>query len=181
MKNGILLIFFSCMFSFAWSQSIEHVNEVTIRNSFDKEAVQAYAVQAQLKVEELVEYLKLLQNSENSDELNEQLKQTIAPLFSEDEAIQLTAIENKKTFNAPSKWIEEWMHSGVKIIALKLINSRLEHSFWMNEYQLIYQKDRKEKDRKINVQIYFKPQSKSFGKKTKTVWDFKLGSVEVVD
>lgn len=95
MKSRILLIFFFFTLSFAWSQSINHTNEVSIENSFDKQTIQAYAIQAQVKVEELVEYLNLIQNPKNSEELNKQLKQTIMQLFSPDETILVIGAKTK--------------------------------------------------------------------------------------
>lgn len=177
MKSGILLLFFSFTLSLAWSQSIDHTSEVTIENSFDKKAIQAYAVQAQVKVEELVEYLNLIQNPKNSEELNKQLKQTIMQLFSPDEAIQLMGTKNKKNAGNLEQWIEDWKHSNVKINSLELITSKLEPSYWINEYQLTYQINETKKGGKMSVQVYFKPYSKKFGKTTKTVWDFKIGHV----
>lgn len=177
MKSRILLLFFSCTLSLAWSQSIEQAREVTIENSFDEQAIQSYASQAQLKVEELVEYLTLIQNSENSEELNEQLRHTITQLFSQDEALQFTGIKSRETSTDLLKWIDDWKHSQVKIISMELKHSKLEDSYWFYEYQLIYEVKGKKKDESMNVKVYFKPQSKSFGKTTKKVWDFKIGHV----
>lgn len=177
MKSGILLLFFSLMLSFAWSQSIDHTSEVTIENSFDKKAIQAYADQAQVKVEEFVEYLNLIQDPKNSDELNKQLKQTIMQLFSPDETILVIGGKNKTLSTDLAQWIEDWKHSNLKINSLELITSNLESSYWINEYQLTYQLNETKKGDKMSVQVYFKPQSKKFGKTTKTVWDFKIGHV----
>lgn len=177
MKSGILLLFFSFTLSLAWSQSIDHANEVTIENSFDKKAIQAYAVQAQVKVEEFVEYLNLIQDPKNSDELNKQLKQTIMQLFSPDETILVIGGKNKTLSTDLAQWIEDWKHSNLKINSLELITSNLESSYWINEYQLNYQLNETKKGDKMSIQIYFKPQSKKFGKTAKTVWDFKIGHV----
>lgn len=125
----------------------------------------------------MVEYLNLIQNPKNSVDLNEQLKQTIIQLFSTDESILFIGLKSKNTFTDLEQWIEDWKRSNVKINSLELITSKLESSYWMNEYQLTFETNEVKKGDKMSIQIYFKPQSKKFGKTTKTVWDFKIGHV----
>ncbi len=183
MKHLILILFFSSFFSLAWSQSIEHVvkdakvSEVTIQNSFDRITIQSYAVQAQSKVEELFEYLTLAQNPANSADLNEQLKSNMAQLFIQGNKIQLTGIESKTTYATSNNWIDDWKESNVKIISLELIDSELKSSYWIYNYKLNYEINGKRRNKKMKIQVYFKPMTKSFGSEKRAVWDLKIGDV----
>ncbi len=177
MKSFILLLFFTFFIPFAWSQSIGHVEEVTIQNSFDKVTIQIYAGQAELKVEELFEYLKAALNTDNTADLNEQLKSNMTQLFIQEDEIQLTGIESKTNYTTATNWIDDWKKTNVKIVSMERIDSELKSSYWIYKYRLVYQINGKQKEKKMTVQVYFKPQSKAFGKTRRTVWDLKIGSV----
>ena len=183
MKNLILILFFSSFLSFAWSQSETKVitdtkvSEVTIQNSFDRLTLQSYAVQAQSKVEELLEYLSLAQNPANPTDLNEQLESNMTQLFIQGNKIQLTGIESKTNYATSINWIDDWKESNVKIISLELIDSELKSSYWIYNYKLNYEINGKRRNKKMKVQVYFKPMTKNFGSEKRAVWDLKIGDV----
>lgn len=177
MKNVLFLLFLSYFCSFAWSQSIGYKTEVTIQNTFDNITIQTYANQAEMKVEELVEYLKMAQNPDNSTAFNAQLESTIQQLFITEEPIQLLGIESKVPWTDSKQWLVDWKQSKVTIVSLELIDSELKDSYWNYNYQLVCQVNGKKIRKKMTVQVYFKQRSKSFGKTQRHVWDLKIGSV----
>ncbi len=183
MKNLILILFFSSFLSFAWSQSGFEVNtnskisEVTIQNSFNRITVNAYNIQAQSKVDELIEYLILAQNTANSDELNAQLKSNVQQLFATEETLVLKQIEGTQSTSNPEIWMESLNQSNVKIISGNLLNSELKSSYWIYTYEVRYELNGKSKKQKVEIQVFFKPQTKNFGSKRKAVWDLKIGNV----
>jgi len=163
----------------SWSQSMEiSTKELTIQNSFDKLTIQTYAVQGQLKVEELFEYLKLISLNGNSPELDKQLLQNIEQLFSEN-IEQLDGVDHKTTLYSAKQWVNDWKNSKITVERLELNSSQLKHDHWLNQYQLIYKVNGKQKTARMEVQIFFYPELKSFGETKKEVWELKIGSISV--
>ena len=183
MKNLILIIFFSSFLSLVWSQSgVEvttnsKISEVTIQNSFDRISVNAYNIQAQSKVDELIEYLKIAQNPANSEELNAQLKSNVQQLFITDETLLIKQFESNEFSSNPENWMESLKQSKVKIISADLLNTEMKNSYWIYTYEFRYEVNGKSKKQKVKIQVFFKPQTKNFGSKRKAVWDLKLGNV----
>ena len=186
MKNLILILFFSSFLSLVWSQSgVEvttnsKISEVTIQNSFDRITVNAYNIQAQSKVDELIEYLKIAQNPANSEELNAQLKSNVQQLFTMHETLVLRQIESNEFSSSPKTWMEALNQSKIKIISANLLNSEIKSSYWIYTYELRYEINGKSKKQNLKIQVFFKPQTKKFGSKSRAVWDLKLGSIDVV-
>lgn len=188
-----LLSFILCFLSVAtltigWSQSIEistkklttqnSFDKLTIQNSFDKLTIQTYAVQGQLKVEELFEYLKLISLNGNSPELDKQLLQNIEQLFSEN-IEQLDGVDNKTTLHSTKQWVNDWKNSKITVERLELNSSQLKHDHWLNQYLLTYKVNGKQKTKKIEIQIFFSPELKSFGETKKKVWELRIGNISV--
>lgn len=179
-----LVSFILCLMSItsltiSWSQSIGiSTNELTIQNSFDKLTIQTYAAQGQSKVEELFEYLKLTALNENSSELDEQLLQNIHQLFTE-KIVQLVSIDSKTRFYSTQQWVNDWKNSKIIVERLELAGSQLKNDHWLNQYQLIYKVNGKQKTARMEVQIFFYPELKSFGETKKEVWELKIGSISV--
>lgn len=179
-----LVSFILCLMSItsltiSWSQSIGiSTNELTIQNSFDKLTIQTYAAQGQSKVEELFEYLKLTALNENSSELDEQLLQNIHQLFTE-KIVQLVSIDSKTRFYSTQQWVNDWKNSKITVERLELVDSQLKNDHWLNQYQLIYKVNGKQKTARMEVQIFFYPELKSFGETKKEVWELKIGSISV--
>lgn len=178
-----LVCFILCVISItsqtiSWSQSMDiSTKELTIQNSFDKLTIQTYAAQGQSKVEELFEYLKLTAMNENSPELEEQLLQNIHQLFTE-KSVQLVSIDNKTKFYSTKQWINDWKNSKITLERLELVGSQLKNNHWLNQYQLIYKVNGKQKTTRMEVQIFFYPELKYFGETKKEVWELKIGSID---
>lgn len=176
MRSSVIIVLFSLFPLNGWTQSAnEGVSELAIKGSFDNLTIQSYAGQAELKVEELFEYIQLLMDQSNSPELNQQLKINIEQLFMDNPA--LTGIDSKSVVYDPLQWLAGWQNANVAIQSLKLLGSELKSTYWIYNYQLTYSIEGKEKTKKMDVQISFQPQTKSFGKTQKKVWDLKIGNV----
>ena len=179
-----LVSFILCFISAAslttsWSQSMEiSTKELTIQNSFDKLTIQTYAVQGQLKVEELFEYLELISLNGNSPKLDKQLFQNIEQLFSE-KTVLLHGVDNKTTLYSAKQWVNDWKNSKITVERLELNSSQLKHDHWLNQYLLTYKVNGRQKTKKIEVQIFFYPELKSFGETKKEVWELKIGNISV--
>lgn len=177
MRTWMIFLLFLCSLTISWSQSAMETRELTISNSFDNLTIQSYAVQGELKVQELVEYLRLVSVKTNSEELNKQLVANMEQLFSES-AIQLSGIENKQSVYTVAKWLEDWKRAHVEIESLKLINSELKNTFWVYTYQLNYTLNGKQKTTKMEVNVNFQPQIKTFGTTKKEVWELKINKID---
>lgn len=180
MKNYITFILILFASSISWSQSInEVVKESTIQNTFDKATIQSYSVQANTKVDELFEYLNLMNENNNSLALEHQLIENISQLFIDKKTIPLIDFENSKLFFTVQDWLNQIKKSTIKFESWKLINSKLKDNYWRNSYQLIYIVNGNKTTQKIDIQIFFYLDYKSFGKTDKKVWDIKLGEVKL--
>lgn len=176
MKKWIFFLLFFFSLTIGWSQSIElKTKELTIQNSFDNLTLQTYAVQGQLKVDELFEYLQLASNN-NSQELNQQLQANIEQLFSKD-FVQLSGIESKETFSVPLKWVEYWKTANVDVKFVQLIDSKLKDTHWIYSYQISYSTNGKQKTKQMEVKVHFQPQAKTFGDTQKEVWELKIKTI----
>lgn len=174
MKNWVIILI-SLLFTMnGWSQSISGSRELTIQNSFETAAVEVYALQAQSKVEELFEYLRLASDKNNSTELNEQIQNNIVQLFV-DQPQQLMGIGSKDHTRNIKQWANEWKQAEIE--ELQLTDSRLYKTHWVYKYKLIYLTDGKKISKKMDVQVYFQPQTKTFGSTRKQVWELKIGNV----
>lgn len=177
MRTWIIFLLFSCSLTISWSQSIMETRELTISNSFDNLTVQSYAVQGELKVQELMEYLRLVSVKTNTVELNKQLAANMEQLFSESE-VQLFGIENKQPVYTVAQWLEDWKNAHAEVVSMKLINSELKNTFWIYTYQLNYTINGKQKATKMKVNVNFQPQTKTFGTTKKEVWELKINKID---
>lgn len=163
----------------SWTQSVLEVNrEETIQNSFDKAIIQSYATHTQDKVEELFEYLSVVNSTKNNPALEEQLLLNIQQLFL-DKRVILMSLSNNKTYFDITQWLENWKKSNIKIIQKELISSQLEKNSWLNQYKIKYLVNGKKKSQKMTIQIYLQPQEKNFGTQQKKVWEMKIGNIEI--
>lgn len=172
------ILFFS--FTKSWSQSMNvETKATTIQNSFDKVSLQAYAVQANTKVDELFEYLNFISKTDNSSELGKQLAKNIRQLFTNEKPILLEGLDNPKRFYSVQEWLNDYENGKITIEKWELLHSKLEDDRWQNQYQLIYTVNGKRKIQKIDIEILLQPTEKAFGKTQKKVWEMKLGNIEV--
>lgn len=172
------IVWFTLLLTNSWSQSAVETKELTIKNSFEQTNLEVYALQSQLKVNELFEYLDLLSRAENPLELNNQLQENIHQLFT-DASIQLQGIDNKLTFSAVGKWINDWRNAKINVDQLELMDSQLKNTHWVNSYRLTYKINGKQVSRKLEIQVFFQPQIKKFGEQQKEVWEIKIGNIYV--
>lgn len=175
MKDRILCVFALLIFSTSWSQSVLETKELIIKKSFDNLTLQSYAVQGELKVQELISYLQLIENKNNSTDLNKQISLNIEQLFNSE--AHLTGIESKADFFSPENWLKDWTSEGVTINSVTLLKSQLEDTSWIYEYQINYSKNGKQKTKKLTVRVKFQPRLKAFGNSSKVVWDLKIESI----
>lgn len=180
MKKITLFIILFYSLTISWSQSINiETKATTIQNSFDKVSVQAYAVQANAKVDELFEYLNFISKTENSSELGQQLAKNIRQLFTNEKPILLEGLDNSKRFYSVQEWLNDCEKVKIAIEKWELLHSKLEDDRWQNQYQLVYTVNGKRKTQKIDIEILLQPTEKAFGKTQKKVWEMKLGNIKV--
>lgn len=162
------------------AQSINEVKGVnTIQNSFDRLTIQSYSAQANTKVKDLFEYLKLLQENKGEEELAQQLTDNIRQLFINDN-LELASLSSKRTFTNLLSWLSEFEKSKITIDDIEFISSKLQSNFWLNQYRLSYTLEGKRKKLNLSIQIYFQIQSKSFGNTTRNVWNWNIGNIELL-
>lgn len=177
MRTWIIFLLFSCSLTMSWSQSVLETRELTISNSFDNLTIHSYAAQGELKVQELVEYLRLFSVKTNTAELNKQLVANIEKLFSES-TVQLSGMKSKQTIYTVAEWLEDWKASHAEITSLKQIESELKNTFWIYTYQVSYTISGKQKTANMEVKVLFQPRTKTFGTTKKEVWELKIKGID---
>lgn len=177
MKRLIIILTLLCMSELVFGQAAPAAPQGITAN-FSTNSIAAYQESSQNKIETFFEYLTLYSAEKNS-ELKKQIRENILLMTDSDMELPdftastsaeigletfLSTIENQSIqFNIKSS-----QNSGETGI-----NS------WINSYILSVTQSGKTSDFKLNQTIYFTSDEKQFGSKTKSVWEIKLGDIEM--
>lgn len=177
MKRLIIILTIFCISGFVFGQTLPIAPQVISAN-FSAKSIATYQESSQNKIESFFEYLTLYSAEKNS-ELKKQIRENILLMADSDMELPdftsstsaeigletfLSKIENQSI----QFKIKSGQNSG---------ETRLNH--WINSYALSIIKNGRTSDFKLNQTIYFTSGEKQFGSKTKSVWEIKLGNIQM--
>jgi len=171
----ILLSIFLCSNARAQSNGMKQTG---IQAVFSEKSIKTYQEISMDKVSELYQYLTVFSDKSSNVELKKQLRENIFLLFSDNNIkIYDFLSPEKKLINLPL--LLDKIENKSCQFTLKPTNNSTEPDFnyWINQYSITIKNGNSEYDFLVNQKIYFSPNEKSFGAKSKTIWDIKLGEV----
>ncbi|OYU79038.1 MAG: hypothetical protein CFE23_15955 [Flavobacterium sp. BFFFF1] len=179
MKKILLLTVF--VFAAAcYGQNAESRNNA-IKANFSQAALGAWQQHSLDKVRDYFQYLELLANETSSEPLKAQLKESIYTLFEARNTMVIDITSADKTPMTLENLLEKMdkFKRPLKInIKKKRLSSYFSDNYWMNIYTIEITVDNNTMINDVSQKIYFLPQIKDFGGKSKEVWSLKLGEME---
>jgi hypothetical protein len=173
MKRFIYILFIIS----GWLTAQNVQSTVSIKNSFSTQNITAYQNSSVGLIQDFYEYLSLY-SKETHVELKKQIKTNIYSLIETSEFQILNVWETKEDFFSLEEFLKEIDSKNYqfKVENLKISN-HLKSDHWVNSYDLKILKGKETIVENVEQIIYFQPEEKQFGSKTKIVWNLKLGSI----
>lgn len=164
-----------CYSGLAFGQSAPEFQNA-IKSNFSQQSIEVYQENSQNKLNEFYEYLTIY-STETDQDLKSQVKENIFSMVApEIEIVDFTQeIPNEIGLAELLSKIENQNYTFQLKSHLKSSETAINH--WTNSYKLSIIKGQKIKEIAVNHQIYFQPEEKQFGSKTKTVWEIRLGDI----
>jgi len=178
MKTKTYILLFFILFSGVAFGQDAGFKTSTISHNFSAMQVEAYQESANKKIEDFYSYLNLLTDKNISQAVKNEIKESIYLLFVDrDVAIQgIVSKDNEKiTLSAFLNSLEE--NSGMKYKIYKIENTagNIYENYWLSVVSIEHN------NIDIRHKVYFSPQQKQFGGTSKTVWEIKLGEIEIFE
>lgn len=149
-----------------------------ITANFSAKSIAAYQESSQTKTASFFEYLTLYSAEKNS-ELKNQIRENILLMTDSDmELPDFTTLASAKI--GLETFLSKIENQSIQF-KIKSAQSSGETGLnsWINSYTLSVTQNGKTSDFNLNQTIYFTSAEKQFGSKTKSVWEIKLGNIEM--
>lgn len=148
-----------------------------IKATFSQKSIEAHQENSQKKLVEFYEYLTIYSN-EKDPELKKQIQSNIYSLVSSENIEVLDFTGSLKTFIPLSELLTKIENQAYKFEIRKIESSKNISLYeWENSYNLKINKEKDSQSKDISQAIIFEPVEKSFGNKTKLVWEIKLNEM----
>lgn len=172
-----LILFVLCNFCVELSaQTVQNTHSSSISDNFDALSIQAYAVNGQSKIEELIEYLNLMNSAGIEEDLDAQISSNILQLFSVNDLV-IQGISSNVTFIDVRKWIADFKRSSSNKLTIHFKSSQLHDSYWKYTFDLSYEWNGKIVRKKMDVELLMSRLQKSFGNHQKQVWQQSIQKI----
>jgi len=177
MKRLIIILTFFCISGLVFGQTLPSAPQ-GISANFSTKSIAAYQQSSQNKIETFFEYLTLY-SAEKKSELKKQIRENISLMTDPDMKIP----DFTTSFFAETELDEFLSRIENQSIQFKIKSRQnsgetgLNH--WINSYALSVVQNGKTSNFELNQIIYFTSEEKQFGSRTKSVWEIKLGDIEM--
>lgn len=152
----------------------------SIQANFSEQSIRVYQENSQNKLNEFYEYLSLY-SAEKDESLKKQIRENLFLMVDNNLKIPDFTIENPKEISF-EKLLSKIENQNIQFkIKIGQTPTEVEINHWINPYILRISQNGKPTEFKVEQTIYFEPKEKKFGSKLKTVWETKLGNLEIVD
>jgi hypothetical protein len=140
--------------------------------------LEAYQINSLQKINDFYHYLNLLSATDDTD-LQMQIKENIYALF-EDRNILVDNILTETDDRIPLSYLLDNIASKKLVFAFKneQVGKDFYRDYWVDSYTLEINEKGKTTTQKVRQSVYLKPETKAFGKTTKTVLSVSLGAIE---
>lgn len=172
----VLQLLFLFLSGLALGQNLE--SPQGIKANFSQKSIETYQENSQNKLDEFYEYLTLY-STEKDVELKNQIRENIFSMVENEFKMPDFTQPNPNEIS-----LEEFLPKienqsfQFKVKSRKNPNE-LGRNQWTNHYVLSVSRNETTSEFEVEQTIYFEPQEKQFGSKTKTVWEMKLGDVQL--
>lgn len=150
------------------------IGNQAIQANFNVSAVSVYQDNAVVKIKDLYSYFQLLSGNE-SEAFKNEVSETIRNLFGNTSlTIDNFVLESgaKTTLDA---FLEQLKTSKHTIQFVKIEQKTVQENSFLFTYTVLVDSLKKS----IQQQVFFYPTQKQFGTKTKEVWEYKLGPLQM--
>lgn len=177
MKRLIIILTLFCVSELVFGQAAPTAPQGITAN-FSTKSIAAYQQSSQNKIETFFEYLTLYSAEKNS-ELKKQIRENILLTCDSDMKLpDFTALTSAEI--GLETFLSKIENQSIQFKIKSGQNSGetgLNH--WINSYALSVTQNGKTSDFELNQTIYFTSEEKQFGSRTKSVWEIKLGDIEM--
>ena len=174
MKYFTIILFFFCNCVLAQS-SDNSVSRNSIKASFSAKAIEAYEENSFSKVNDFYQFLEIYSDKNASEALKNQVKENLQSLVVENIFVADLFTSEKITLE---KLLEEISSKGFKFEVKNMQKRATSTNFWTNSYALEIKNGTETVRKNLAQRVYFYPEQKTFGTKTKEVWSIFLGEIE---
>ncbi len=179
MKQSVYILFLFPLL--VLSQKATHDSERSMINmNFSKSAVLAYQEQAISTIEDFYNYINLYNNAQDSKDLENEIDKGIENLFLKN-GTDLQDIFGTNVKLSLDEFIAKAKRNNVKISVSNLVSSRdVSDTYFVFSYHVEVTLQSKKTHYNLQQKVYFFPSEKQFGNQSKTVWQLKLGTIEII-
>lgn len=172
-------LFFLVFSGFVFGQTIPTAPQ-GIKANFSEQSIRVYQENSQNKLNEFYEYLSLY-STEKDENLKKQIRENLFLMVDNDFEIPDFTTDNQKEISL-EKLLSKIENQNIQFkIKTGQTPTEVEINHWTNPYILRISQNGKTTEFKVEQTIYFEPKEKKFGSKLKTVWETKLGDLEIVN
>lgn len=174
MKYFVIIAVFFCNCLFG-----QQANNAAIRSdikaNFSVKVLEAYEENSFSKVNDFYQFLEIYSDKNSSEALKKQVEENIYSLFKKNILVSDFFTSDKITVE---KLLEKIKSKGLKFDVKSIQKETTFGNFWTTSYTLAISRDTETLQKNILQRVYFYPEEKSFGSKSKEVWSLFLGEIE---
>lgn len=168
----IVFLFYNCTFA----QEANHaIAANSIKANFSVKALEAYEENSFSKLKDFYELLEIYSAKNTPNTLKKQLEERINALYKENTLVSDFFTSDKITVD---KLLQKVASKELKFEIKNIQKVKTFGNYWTASYILDIQRDTETLQKNISQRIYFYPEAKTFGNKTKEVWSLFLGEME---
>lgn len=149
-----------------------------IKAEFSPKIIRAYQENSQDKITEFYEYLTLY-SAEKDIGLQSEIEKNIYSVLDSEDLEMVDFTNPEKSGIRLSEFLNKIRNGNYRFqIKSQQSSDEIGLNQWRNQYELSVSKNRAEWTYRVSQTVYFEVQEKSFGSKTKSVWEMKLGNID---